>query len=87
MVELMSSENAVACMRRAWLEFSGDDRTKAIVLEPDAFMANIDPAFMKQVFHVSKRKWKSDIYHHASRMISGEVLKYRKGLIWVMQRG
>ena len=27
-------------------------------------MANIDPAFAQQIFHISKRKWITHIYHN-----------------------
>ena len=32
--------------------------------EADAFVANIDPTFVKQVFHISQRQRKSDVHHH-----------------------
>tara|TARA_R100000388_G_scaffold65954_1_gene47922 strand:- start:85 stop:270 length:186 start_codon:yes stop_codon:yes gene_type:complete len=42
-------------------------------------MTDIDTPFMKKVFDIAKRKLKPDIHSPARRMISGEVLKYRKG--------
>jgi hypothetical protein len=27
-------------------------------------MADVDAAFVQQIFHISKRKWDPDIHHH-----------------------
>ena len=32
--------------------------------EPHRFMADIDAAFMQQVFNITKRQRKPDIHHH-----------------------
>ena len=45
-------------------DLSGEDRSKSIHPEPHAFMAYVDPAFMKQVFDVPQRERKPDIHHH-----------------------
>lgn len=37
---------------------------ETIAPEADAFVANIDPTFVKQVFHISQRQRKSDVHHH-----------------------
>ena len=27
-------------------------------------MADVDAAFVQQIFHISKRKWEPDVHHH-----------------------
>lgn len=46
-------------------------------------MADINPAFVQQVFDAPKRKWEPDVHIIARRMISELVLEYLKeaGLI------
>ena len=42
-------------------------------------MANINTAFVQQIFHTSKRKWKPDVHHHrqADHLRAGfEVAKW-----------
>ena len=45
-------------------DLAREDRTEAIDPEPHALMADVDPAFVQQVFHISKRQRKPDIHHH-----------------------
>jgi len=47
-------------------------------------MADVDPALGQEIFDVSKRQRKSDAIT-TRRMTSGELLKYRNGLL--MRRG
>jgi hypothetical protein len=48
-------------------------------------MADVDPALGQEIFDVSKRQWKSTYFITTRRMTSGELLKYRNGLL--MSRG
>lgn len=45
-------------------DFGGEYRAKPVPPEADCFMADVDATFVQQVFNISKRKWKSDIYYY-----------------------
>jgi len=63
----------------------GEHRAKPIPPEPHGLMADVDPALGQEIFDVSKRQWKSTYFITTRRMTSGELLKYRNGLL--MSRG
>ena len=45
-------------------EFFGEHRAIPVPPEPDSFMADVDAALMKKIFHVWKRGRKPNIQHH-----------------------
>ncbi len=45
----------------------------------DGFLADIDATLVKQILDISKVKWKTNVEFAASRVISGDVLKWRNG--------
>ena len=45
-------------------DLASEDRAEPIDPEPHALMADIDPAFMKEVFDIAKRQREADIHHH-----------------------
>lgn len=44
--------------------FSSKHWAKPVPPIPDSFVADIDPAFVKQVFDIPQRKWKPNVQHH-----------------------
>jgi len=40
------------------------ERAKPVPPKPDRFMANIETAFVQQIFHISQTKRKSNVKHH-----------------------
>lgn len=50
-------------------------------------MADVDPPLMQQLLDIPERLQAADVEHTARLMISGEALKERKGLRWVIPRG
>jgi hypothetical protein len=61
-------------------DFSGKHRPKAIPPEAHRLMAAGASALVQQVLDIPQREREADTHHPASRMISGLVLKSRKGL-------
>jgi hypothetical protein len=49
--------------------------------ETDALVANVDPAFVQQVFDIPKWEWESNIHHHAKLDDLGRSLEVTK---WVL---
>jgi hypothetical protein len=45
-------------------DLSGKQRAETVPPETDSFMANINTAFVQQIFHISKRKWITHIHHN-----------------------
>ena len=46
-------------------DLRGKQRAKSVSPETDSFMANINTAFVQQIFHISKRKRKPNIHHQS----------------------
>ena len=45
-------------------DLSGKQRAETVPPETDSFMANVNTAFVQQIFHISKRKWITHIHHN-----------------------
>jgi hypothetical protein len=45
--------------------------------------ADVDPALGQQILDVAQRQRISHVHHHDQTVISGELLKYRNGLLIV----
>jgi hypothetical protein len=54
--------------------------------EPDGLLADVDAAFNPKIRDLAELEWTADYSITARRMISGLVLKYRKGERWVIPR-
>ena len=74
----------IACPADA--DLSSEHRPKTINPEPYALMANVDAAFMQQIFHIPQRQRKANVHHHCelndlgrcfeiSKRISGHPVK------------
>src|ERR1700678_3992110 len=63
----------------------GEHRAKPVPPEPDGLVADVDPALGQQILDIAQRQRVSHVHHHDRRMTSGELLKYRNGLL--MRRG
>jgi len=37
---------------------------KSVPPKSDCLVTDIDPAFMKQIFHVAERKWEANVHHN-----------------------
>jgi hypothetical protein len=46
-------------------------------------VADVDPALGQQILDVAQRQWVSHVIITTRRMTSGELLKYRNGLLMV----
>lgn len=62
-------------------DLAGENRTKSINPKPNTLMADIDPAFMEQVFDVSKREREADIHHHRKLDDLGRCLEISE---WIL---
>ena len=62
-------------------DFTRKRGAKSIPPIANSFMANVDAAFMKQIFNVAKRKWKSDVHHHGQADDLGRCLEIAE---WIM---
>ena len=74
----------IACPADA--DLSSEHRPKTINPEPYALMANVDAAFMQQIFDIPQRQRKANVHHHCelnnlrrcfeiSKRISGHPVK------------
>jgi len=43
----------------------GEQRAKSVPSEPYRLVADVDPALMQKVLHISKGKWKPDVHDHS----------------------
>ena len=68
-------------------DLGGEHRAKPVPTEANHLMADVDPPLMQQVLDIPERLQAADVEHTARLMISGEALKERKGLRWVIPRG
>ena len=62
-------------------DLCGEHRAKPVLPEPDRLMADVDPAFGQQVLDVAQRQRYLTYIITTRRMTSGELLKYRNGLL------
>ena len=71
-------------MRDAALaDLGGEHRAKPVPPEPDGLVADVDPALGQQILDVAQRRGYRTYIITTRRMISGELLKYRNGLLMV----
>ncbi len=45
-------------------DFRCEQWTRSITPEPGRFVADVNPALVKQIFHVAERKWEANVHHH-----------------------
>jgi len=65
LIEMPSPLLALSQGLRALLPDLGcEHRAEPVPPMAHAFMADVDPTFVEQVFDIPQRKWKSDIHHH-----------------------
>ncbi len=60
-------------------DLSGEQRTEAMPLEPQSFMAHIDATLMEQVLNVPKGQREADIQHHRETDDLGARLEIAEG--------
>ena len=65
-------------MNPALADLRGKQRTEPVPPVPHGLVADVDATLGQQVLDLSQRQWKRTYIITASRMISGELLKYRK---------
>jgi hypothetical protein len=46
-------------------DLCGKQQTKAVPPKSNRFMADVDAAFVQQIFHISKQKQKQDVHHYS----------------------
>ena len=51
--------------RPALADLMGEVSTEAVDPKPDAFVADVDPTLLQEVFDIAQRQRESDIHHHA----------------------
>ncbi len=59
-------------------DFSRKQWAETVSPESDSFMANINTAFVQQIFHISKRKWITHIHHNRQADDFGRRLEVAK---------
>ena len=62
-------------------DLGGEHRTKPVPPEPDGLVADVDPALGQQIRDVRSDRGYRTYIITISRMTSGELLKYRNGLL------
>ena len=66
-------------------DLGGEHRTKPVPPKPDGLVADVDPTLGQQILDVAWRERYRTYIITTRRMTSGELLKYRNGLL--MRRG
>jgi hypothetical protein len=61
-------------------DFSSEKWAKSIPPIMHRFVTNIYASFVKQVFYITKRKWKPNIHHHSGTNNIGGCFKIAKGI-------
>jgi len=61
-------------------DLCGEQRAEPVPPEPHRFVADVDPAFMSQILHVSERQREPDVHHHGKADYVGTGFKI---LEWV----
>jgi len=54
-------------------DIAGEQRAKPVPPKPKRLMADLNTAFMQQIFDISKRKRISNLHHNRQPDISGDV--------------
>jgi len=62
-------------------DLGGEHRAKPVPPKPDGLMADVDPALGQEILDVAQRQRISHYIITTRRMTSGELLKYRNGLL------
>ena len=68
-------------------DLRGEHRAEPVPPEADRLVAHVDAALVEQVLDVPEREREPDVEHHRKPNVSGDVLKYRKGLGLLIARG